>query len=140
MGSKRSTEKMAELRDRLYAGMAANGITGELADEIYVKLAAFANFGFPESHAISFAYLVYASALLKRTTRPRSARRCSTRQPMGFYSPQTLVADARRHGVMVRGPDLNASAAKAVLETGDPASAGGLRGPDGAVLRPAARR
>jgi error-prone DNA polymerase len=124
MGSKRSTEKMAELRDRLYAGMAANKITGELADQIYEKLAAFANFGFAESHAISFAYLVYASAFLKLRYPAAFCAALLNGQPMGFYSPQTLVADARRHGVIVRGPDLNASAAKAVLEK-DPASAGG---------------
>jgi error-prone DNA polymerase len=125
MGSKRSTEKMAELRDRLYAGMAANKITGPLADEIYEKLAAFANFGFAESHAISFAYLVYASAFLKLRYPAAFCAALLNGQPMGFYSPQTLVADARRHGVVVRGPDLNTSAATAVLEK-DPASAGGF--------------
>jgi error-prone DNA polymerase len=125
MGSKRSTEKMAELRDRLYAGMAANGITGPTADEVYEKLAAFANFGFAESHAISFAYLVYASAFLKLRYPAAFCAALLNGQPMGFYSPQTLVADARRHGVVVRGPDLNASAAKAVLEP-EPASATGF--------------
>jgi error-prone DNA polymerase len=117
MGSKRSGEKMAALRERLYAGMAGNGITGELADELYEKLAAFANFGFAESHSISFAYLVYASAFLKHRYPPAFCAALLNAQPMGFYSPQTLVADARRHGVVVRGPDLNASAAKATLET-----------------------
>jgi error-prone DNA polymerase len=125
MGSKRSVEKMAQLRDRLYAGMAANGITGEVADEIYEKLAAFANFGFAESHSISFAYLVYASAFLRRHYPPAFCAALLNAQPMGFYSPQSLVADARRHGVVVRGPDLNASAAKAVLEP-DPSSATGF--------------
>src|SRR5437899_7106152 len=66
MGSKRSRERMERLRLRFYEGMAANGITGETADAIFDKLAAFANFGFPESHSVSFAYLVYASAWLKR--------------------------------------------------------------------------
>src|SRR5262249_25743302 len=66
MGAKRSQERMGLIRDRLYAGMAANGITGEIADDLYDKLAAFANYGFPESHAMSFAHLVYASAWLKR--------------------------------------------------------------------------
>jgi error-prone DNA polymerase len=120
MGSKRSHEKMAELRDDLYAGMAANGIVGDGADEIYEKLAAFANFGFAESHSISFAYLVYASAFFKRYYPAAFCAALLAAQPMGFYSPQTLVADARRHGVVVRGPDLNASAAGPVLEREDP--------------------
>jgi error-prone DNA polymerase len=120
MGSKRSHEKMAALRDDLYAGMARNGIVGEAADEIYEKLAAFANFGFAESHSISFAYLVYASAFFKRYYPAAFCAALLDAQPMGFYSPQTLVADARRHGVVVRGPDLNASAAGPTLELEDP--------------------
>jgi error-prone DNA polymerase len=122
MGSKRSHEKMAELRDDLYAGMARNGITGDAADEIYEKLAAFANFGFAESHSISFAYLVYASAFFKCYYPAAFCAALLDAQPMGFYSPQTLVADARRHGVEVRGPDLNASAAGPTLEPEDPAA------------------
>ena len=121
MGSKRSHERMAALRDDLYAGMARNGIVGEAADEIYEKLAAFANFGFAESHSISFAYLVYASAFFKRYYPAAFCAALLDAQPMGFYSPQTLVADARRHGVVVRGPDLNASAAGPTLEPEDPA-------------------
>jgi error-prone DNA polymerase len=120
MGSKRSHEKMAELRDDLYAGMAGNGIVGEAADEIYEKLAAFANFGFAESHSISFAYLVYASAFFKKYFPAAFCAALLDAQPMGFYAPQTLVADARRHGVVVRGPDLNASAAEPTLELEDP--------------------
>ncbi|HZB48900.1 MAG TPA: error-prone DNA polymerase [Mycobacteriales bacterium] len=125
MGSKRSHERMAALRDDLYAGMARNGITGEVADEIYEKLAAFANFGFAESHSISFAYLVYASAFFKRYYPAAFCAALLDAQPMGFYSPQTLVADARRHGVVVRGPDLNASAAGTTLES-EPASETGV--------------
>ena len=70
-----------------------------LADEIFDKLLAFANFGFPESHAISFAYLVYASAWFKRYHPAAFCAALLNAQPMGFYSPQSLVADARRHGV-----------------------------------------
>jgi error-prone DNA polymerase len=125
MGSKRSMEKMARLRDRLYAGMAANGITGELADDIYLKLSAFANYGFPESHAISFAYLVYASSWLKRYHPAAFCAALLNAQPMGFYSPQSLVDDARRHGVTVRRPDINASLATATLEP--PQTAAGPR-------------
>jgi error-prone DNA polymerase len=121
MGSKRSGERMERLRARFYAGMANNGITGEIADEIYEKVAAFANFGFPESHSVSFAYLVYSSAWLKLHYPAAFCAALLNAQPMGFWSPMTLVADARRHGVTVRGPDVNASADTATLE------------PDGAV-------
>jgi error-prone DNA polymerase len=139
MGSKRSAERMARIKDRLYEGMAARGITGELADDIFVKLSAFASYGFPESHAMSFAYLVYASAWLKRYHPAAFCAALLNAQPMGFYSPQSLVDDARRHGVEVRRPDINASAAKATLEhtrrtrwgsaPGEPPHAWGLGGP-----------
>ncbi|MFV2019789.1 error-prone DNA polymerase [Micromonospora sp. LOL_023] len=115
MGSKRSASRMAAIRDRLYAGMAGRGITGELADDLYLKLSAFASFGFPESHAMSFAYLVYASAWLKRYHPAPFLAALLNAQPMGFYSPQTLVDDARRHGVRVHRPDVNASGAAATL-------------------------
>jgi error-prone DNA polymerase len=129
MGSKRSLERMAKIKDRLYEGMAANGITGELADDIYVKLAAFANYGFPESHAISFAFLVYASSWLKRYHPAAFCAALLNAQPMGFYSPQSLVDDARRHGVTVRRPDINASEAGATLEP--PIEPGGPRNAKG---------
>jgi error-prone DNA polymerase len=116
MGAKRSGERMERLRGRLYAGMAERGVTGEVADRIYEKLAAFANFGFPESHSVSFAYLVYASAWLKLHYPAAFLAALLNAQPMGFWSPNTLVADARRHGVVVRGPDVNRSAASATLE------------------------
>ncbi|HEY6530822.1 MAG TPA: error-prone DNA polymerase [Acidimicrobiales bacterium] len=116
MGSKRSRERMERLRGRLYEGMAERGVTGEVADRIYDKLAAFANFGFPESHSVSFAYLVYSSSYLKRYFPAAFCAGLLDAQPLGFYSPHTLVADARRHGVVVRTPDLNASAAGASLE------------------------
>jgi error-prone DNA polymerase len=117
MSAKRSMDRMAELRGRLYEGMARNGITGALADDIYLKLSSFANFGFPESHAMSFAYLVFASAWLKRYHPAAFCAALLSAQPMGFYSTQTLVDDARRHGVEVRRPDVNASDAKATLES-----------------------
>jgi len=115
MGSKRSQRRMEQLRARFYAGMATNGITGEIADQIFDKLAAFANFGFPESHSVSFAYLVYSSAWLKLHHPAAFTAGLLNAQPMGFWSPQTIVADARRHGVEVRGVDINASSA-ATLE------------------------
>ena len=102
MGSKRSRARMERLKARFYEGMAGNGITGDVADAIYEKLAAFANFGFPESHSVSFAYLVYASSWLKRFYPAAFCAGLLDAQPMGFYSPHTLVQDARRHGVEVR--------------------------------------
>lgn len=125
MGSKRSRARMTRLRDRLYAGMAQRGITGAVADEIYDKMAAFANYGFPESHSVSFAYLVYSSAWIKLHEPAIFCAALINSQPMGFWSPHTLVQDARRHGVVVRTPDINASRAGAWLET-DPRSTGGL--------------
>lgn len=116
MGSKRGIEKIATLREQLFAGMAENGITGELADELYAKIEAFANFGFAESHALSFGLLVYASSWLKLHVPAAFLAGLLRSQPMGFYSPQTLVADARRHGVEVRSPCINRSGVHADLE------------------------
>jgi error-prone DNA polymerase len=125
MGSKRSRARMARLRERLYDGMAQRGIVGDIADEIYDKMAAFANYGFPESHSVSFAYLVYSSAWIKFHEPAIFCAALVNSQPMGFWSPHTLVQDARRHGVVVRTPDINASRAGAWLEP-DPRSTGGL--------------
>ncbi|MPY82392.1 MAG: DNA polymerase III subunit alpha [Actinophytocola sp.] len=116
MGAKRSTRKMERLRRRFYDGAGDNGVPRDVAARIYEKLLAFANFGFPESHAISFAYLVFTSAYLKYYHPAAFCAALLRAQPMGFYSPQSLVADARRHGVTVRGSCVNASLAHATLE------------------------
>ena len=116
MGSKRSTERMERLRERLYTGMSERGVTGATADGIFDKLRAFANFGFPESHSISFAHLAYASGWLKCHYPAAFCAALLNAQPMGFYSPQSLVADARRHGVLVERASVNVSAALATLE------------------------
>ncbi len=117
MGSKRSTERMRRLRGRFYDGMRAlHGATDEVIDRTYEKLEAFANFGFPESHALSFASLVFYSSWFKLHHPAAFCAALLRAQPMGFYSPQSLVADARRHGVTVHGPDVNASLAHATLE------------------------
>ncbi|MBB4962994.1 error-prone DNA polymerase [Saccharothrix violaceirubra] len=113
MGAKRSTHRMERLRDRFHAGAVAKGVTPDVADRIYAKLLAFANFGFPESHALSFAHLVFVSAWFKLYHPAAFCAALLRAQPMGFYSPQSLVADARRHGVRVLGPDVNASRAHA---------------------------
>lgn len=116
MGSKRSHARMDKLRDRLYAGMSEHGITGNVADLIYDKMSAFASFGFPESHSVSFAYLVYSSAWIKFHEPAVFYTSLLNAQPMGFWSPHSLVRDARRHGVVVLTPDINASRADATLE------------------------
>ncbi|HET9070687.1 MAG TPA: error-prone DNA polymerase [Acidimicrobiales bacterium] len=133
MGSKRSVERMERLEARLYAGMAERGITGGVADEVYDKLVAFANFGFPESHSVSFAYLVYSSAWLKLHYPAAFTAGLLDGQPMGFWSPQTIVADARRHGVVVRGPDVNASGVRSRLEPAAVPDAAGSGVPQPAV-------
>ena len=120
MGSKRSAARMEQLKDRLYDGMAERGITGDIADELFMKMKAFANYGFPESHSVSFAYLVYASSWIKYHEPAAFCAALLNAQPMGFWSPHTLVRDARRHGVVVHTPDLNASLAGATLEPVDP--------------------
>ncbi len=124
MGSKRGQEKIGSLRDKLYAGMAGNGIVGDDADAIYAKIEAFANFGFAESHAISFALLVYVSSWLKLHYPGAFLAALLRAQPMGFYSPRTLTADARRHGVVVERPDIERSMVFPVLEPMDAAAAG----------------
>ena len=105
------------------------GVTGAVADQVFAALAAFANFGFPESHSVSFAHLVYSSSWLKLHHPAAFTAGLLNSQPMGFWSPQSLVADARRHGVTVRRPHVNRSEVGASLER---VEAGGLDGP---VLR-----
>jgi len=124
MSAKRSGARMGRLSDRLFAGMAERGITGAVAQEIVDKLAAFANFGFPESHAVSFAYLVYSSAWLKLHYPAALCAGLLNAQPMGFWSPQSLVADARRHGVTVHRPHVDVSEAEATVAWGAAAAPG----------------
>jgi len=124
MGSRRSSQRMEALKARLYVGMAERGVVGDVADAIWSQLAAFANFGFPESHSVSFAYLVYSSAWLKLHYPAAFYAGLLNAQPMGFWSPQTLVADARRHQVTVLAPDVNASDWKTTLSGRAPGSCG----------------
>jgi error-prone DNA polymerase len=116
MGAKRSRERMERFRHRFFDGMAQRGIGPDIGERIWDKLAAFANYGFPESHSISFAYLVYASSWLKLHYPAAFCAALLRAQPMGFYQPHSLVQDARRHGVPTLGPCVNASAAEAALE------------------------
>ena len=109
MGHKRSREKMERLRERLIEGMRRNGIDGALGERLYQMLSAFADYGFPESHAASFALIVYISGYLRLHYPAEFVASLLNAQPMGFYSPATLVGDARRHGVTVLPPDVNLS-------------------------------
>ncbi|NJI58946.1 error-prone DNA polymerase [Microbacterium oxydans] len=128
MGSKRGLEKIEKVRDKLYAGMARRGLVDEAADRIYAQIQAFSNFGFAESHSLSFALLVYASSWLKLHYPAAFLAGLLRSQPMGFYSASTLTADARRHGVEVRRPDLHVSGAMEMLE---PLDEGASHGPTG---------
>ena len=118
MSAKRSGERMARLRDRLFAGMAVRQVSAEVSEQVYAALAAFANFGFPESHSVAFAHLVYSTAWCKVHYPGAFTAGLLNAQPMGFWSPQSLVADAKRHGVVVLRPDVNAGRAGAGLEAG----------------------
>ena len=118
MSAKRSGERMERLRGRLFAGMAAKNVGVDVAEQVYAALAAFANFGFPESHSVAFAHLVYSTAWCKVHYPAAFTAGLLNAQPMGFWSPQSLIADAKRHGVGIRRPDVNASRAGAWIEEG----------------------
>lgn len=119
MGSKRSPAKMATLRARFFAGLAeTNGIIGEVAETLWNKVVAFAAYGFPESHSQSFASLVYFSAWFKYHYPAEFCVGLLRAQPMGFYSPQSLIADARRHGVEIFPVTINDSGVEARCEAG----------------------
>ncbi len=119
MGHKRSHERMAKICGKLVDGMAKNGIEPDVARRIFNQISAFADYGFPESHAASFALLVYASAYFKLYHPDAFACALLNAQPMGFYSPGTIVEDAKRHGVEVRGVDVMRSDWDCTLEEAD---------------------
>src|SRR5688572_25908695 len=98
-GFKRSEKRMQQIEGKLRDGIARQGITGDAAEEIVRAITSFALYGFPESHAASFALLVYASAYLKAHYPAAFYTAMLNNQPMGFYHPATLVKDAQRHGV-----------------------------------------
>ena len=98
-GFKRSEKRMAQVEEKLRAGMTRQGITGDAAEQIIRSITSFALYGFPESHSASFALLVYASAYLKAHYPAAFFTAMLNNQPMGFYHPATLVKDAQRHGV-----------------------------------------
>jgi error-prone DNA polymerase len=103
---------------KLKTGMEKNGYSAQFADAIYRQILGFGEYGFPESHSASFALLVYVSSWLKCHHPAAFCAALLNSQPMGFYAPSQLVQDARRHGVEVRPPDVNASAWDCTLEDG----------------------
>ena len=103
---RRTQERMAAVEFKLRHGMAQQGIVGAVADEVVHAITSFALYGFPESHAASFALLVYASAFLKRHYPAPFYAALLNNQPMGFYHPATLVKDAERHGIEMAPVDI----------------------------------
>src|SRR5690242_4259363 len=121
-GFKRSEARMRDIEVKLRAGMQRNGITPEAQEEIIHSITSFALYGFPESHAASFALLAYASAYLKTHYLAAFTAALLNNQPMGFYSPATIVKDAQRHGLKMRPIDVMESEWLCTLEQGPAAS------------------
>jgi error-prone DNA polymerase len=109
VGMRRSWERMKKLEGRLRDGMTANGLNTETQETIIQNISSFALYGFPESHAASFALIAYASAYIK--VKYLAAFTCAmmNNQPMGFYSPAVIIEDARRHGLRVKPIDIQVS-------------------------------
>jgi error-prone DNA polymerase len=116
MGFKRSEKRMREIEAKLRAGMTRNGISQQAQEEIVLSITSFALYGFPESHAASFALLAYASAYLKQHYLAAFTVALLNNQPMGFYSPATIVKDAQRHGLKVLPIDVMRSEWECTLE------------------------
>jgi error-prone DNA polymerase len=116
MGFKRSEKRMREIEAKLRAGMERNGISREAQEQIVLSITSFALYGFPESHAASFALIAYASAYLKCHYLAAFTAALLNNQPMGFYSPATIVKDAQRHGLRVLPVDVTRSEWECTLE------------------------
>ncbi len=116
LGSRRSADKMRALETKLRAGMDANGVDAKAQEEIILAISSFALYGFPESHAASFALIAYASAWLKFHYLPVFTAAILNNQPMGFYSAAVLVKDAQRHGLRVKPVDVTCSDLNCTLE------------------------
>ena len=119
MGFKRSAERMQAIEEKLRRGLAANNIHGQAAEDIVRSITSFALYGFPESHAASFALLAYASCYLKAHYPAAFYTALLNCQPMGFYSPAVLVKDAQRHGIRVRPIDVQVSDVRCKVGTGN---------------------
>src|SRR5258707_7219043 len=116
MGFKRSQARMREIEAKLRAGMTRNGISPKAQEEIILSITSFALYGFPESHAASFALIAYASAYLKCHYLAAFTAALLNNQPMGFYSPATIVKDAQRHGLKILPVDVMCSDWNCTLE------------------------
>ncbi|HEX4008227.1 MAG TPA: error-prone DNA polymerase [Acidobacteriaceae bacterium] len=116
VGMRRSWQRMKDLEGNLRRGMTANGLAPQTQDEIVQAISSFALYGFPESHAASFALIAYASAYLKVKYLAAFTAAILNNQPMGFYSPAVLVKDAQRHGLRVRPIDVQESAWACTVE------------------------
>jgi len=143
MGFKRSEKRMRVIEEQLREGMARQGITGDAAEQIITSIASFALYGFPESHAASFALLAYASAYLKVHYPAAFFASLLNNQPMGFYHPATLVKDAQRHGVHFAPIDVEVSDWDCAIESDGRVRLGlryvsGLREPVGRAMAAAA--
>ena len=119
MGFKRSAERMQAIEEKLRRGLAANNIHGQAAEDIVRSITSFALYGFPESHAASFALLAYASCYLKAHYPAAFYTALLNCQPMGFYSPAVLVKDAQRHGIRVRPIDVQVSNVRCTVGAGN---------------------
>ena len=116
MAAFRRAGTIQEMGEKLVAGMIANGYEPDFAERCFRQLEGFGEYGFPESHAASFALIVYVSCWLKRHYPDVFLAAMLNAQPLGFYAPAQLVRDAREHGVVVRAPDVNASHSDSTLE------------------------
>src|SRR3954454_3338558 len=116
MGVKRLMQRMKKIEARLRQGMTENGISPAAQEEIILSITSFALYGFPESHAASFALLAYASAYLKCHYLGAFTAALLNNQPMGFYHPATIVKDAQRHGLKVLPIDVTRSQWPCTLE------------------------
>src|SRR5207249_11457383 len=125
-GFKRSERRMKQVEVQLREGMTRHGIDGPAAEQIITSITSFALYGFPESHAASFALLAYASAYLKAHYPAAFYTALLNNQPMGFYHPATLVKDAQRRGVAVRPVDVGVSDWRATVEADGRGGAVGL--------------
>jgi error-prone DNA polymerase len=118
MGFKRSEKRMADIEIKLRAGMERNGIRGKAQEDIVRSITSFALYGFPESHAASFALIAYASAYLKCHYLAEFTCALLNNQPMGFYAPAILIKDAQRHGLRVLPVDVTCSAWECTVDSG----------------------
>ncbi|BAI71047.1 DNA polymerase III subunit alpha [Azospirillum sp. B510] len=119
MAAFRKTGQVRRFHDKFIAGMTANGCDAAFAERCFQQIEGFGEYGFPESHAASFALLVYVSAWIKRHHPAIFAAALLNSQPMGFYAPAQIVRDAREHGVTVLPPDVNLSGWDCAVEAGE---------------------